>query len=446
MTLDGIIVGAGAAGLMAALRAASLGLEIAVLDPNPGDSNLARSGGMFSAAGTRFQAASGVADGPARWTAEILASTHGAIDPAILEIVTGRAADAAHFLSDEAEIPLHLVTGVTLAAGVPRLHATPAESGHELASLLLAALHAHGGTVLAQEVLGLETVHARVAGIRIASGTLHASWTLLASGGFGANRRMLARFAPEITDAVYIGSPANDGRAILWAEALGAQLLFMDSYQGQGHATPDGAGRLGPGLGSFGAILVNADGHRFADEAISPSSMAAHVLAQPGGWAIEIFDAAAHQAALRFGPYREATARGAIGQAATSQALAARFGLPLDALAATLATPPVRPLEPPFFAARITGALAHTQGGLRVDSQARVLDNFRHPIPGLLAAGGGAAYISGRGAAGYIPGNGLAHAFTLGMVAAETMAAYRPKIDPASARASRARQAPTSTE
>src|SRR5207253_649949 len=113
------------------------------------------------------------------------------------------------------------------------------------------------------------------------------------------------RHAPEIAGALYLGSAGNDGRAITWGAGLGAATLFMDSYQGQGHAALDSSGRLGAGLGSFGAIAVNVEGRRFADETMSPSSFAAHVLAQPGGWAVELFDAEADQAARRFGPYRE---------------------------------------------------------------------------------------------------------------------------------------------
>ena len=153
---------------------------------------------------------------------------------------------------------------------------------------------------------------------------------------------------------------------------------------------------------------------------------------------MELFDEQAHRAALRFGPYREAVEQGATESAATIEELASLFGLPGDALAHTLAevaalaagqgadrfgrTRRLRAMHPPFHAARITGGLAHTQGGVRVDGSARVLRRDGGPIPGLLAAGGAAASISGESAAGYVPGNGLAHAFALGLIAGETIA------------------------
>jgi fumarate reductase flavoprotein subunit len=66
--------------------------------------------------------------------------------------------------------------------------------------------------------------------------------------------------------------------------------------------------------------------------------------------------------------------------------------------------------------------LFHTQGGLLVDEHAAVVDTQDRPIPGLYAAGGAAASISGHGAAGYLPGNGLLPAFGLAYLAATDVA------------------------
>ena len=71
----------------------------------------------------------------------------------------------------------------------------------------------------------------------------------------------------------------------------------------------------------------------------------------------------------------------------------------------------------------MTGALAHTQGGLRVDDRARVLRADGAPIAGLYAAGGAAAGLSGKGGDGYLPGNGFGQCFPLGLIAGEQMAA-----------------------
>jgi fumarate reductase flavoprotein subunit len=79
-------------------------------------------------------------------------------------------------------------------------------------------------------------------------------------------------------------------------------------------------------------------------------------------------------------------------------------------------------LKAPFFAAKVTGALFHTQGGLAVDNEARVLDSSGTPFPNLFAGGGAARGVSGKGAAGYLAGNGLWTATTLGKLAGRAAA------------------------
>jgi fumarate reductase flavoprotein subunit len=76
-------------------------------------------------------------------------------------------------------------------------------------------------------------------------------------------------------------------------------------------------------------------------------------------------------------------------------------------------------LAPPFYAAKVTGALFHTQGGLGVDEHARVLRTDGTAFPNLFAGGGAARGVSGPGCWGYIAGNGLLTATTLGRLAGE---------------------------
>lgn len=76
-------------------------------------------------------------------------------------------------------------------------------------------------------------------------------------------------------------------------------------------------------------------------------------------------------------------------------------------------------LAPPYYAVRVTGALFHTQGGLEVDGDARVLKSDGTTLPNLYAGGGAARGISGPSADGYLAGNGLMTATTLGRLAGE---------------------------
>jgi fumarate reductase flavoprotein subunit len=65
----------------------------------------------------------------------------------------------------------------------------------------------------------------------------------------------------------------------------------------------------------------------------------------------------------------------------------------------------------------VAGALFHTQGGLAIDSQARVLDLKGRPFPNLFAAGGAAVGVSGSRPSGYLSGNGLLTATVFGRIA-----------------------------
>ena len=444
---DAIIVGAGAAGLSAATSSAARGARVLLLDCTDGsDSDFAKSGGGPAAAGTIFQQAAGIDDGPQRWTDDIARKTGNAVEESIVQLVTTRARDAIHFQAQTLGLDIHLVRNIPVAGhSVRRLHGTPSEGGREYFDMLSAAAGQMPGIVRMNGVegTGLVVEDGTVRGVRARINgkeqDLAAPFTLLACGGFAANQKMLREFAPEIADALHIGCPHNNGAGIAWAKALGAATSFLDSYQGHGHVTVDKKGRLGLGLTTLGAILLDRNGHRFVREDIGPSELAAHVLAAPGGTAVEFYDQSVHDAALSMGAYRDCLARGVVFTAPSARELAAMFDLPADTLTATLeasnraavgeiADPLgrrlyARQLSPPFWGVRITGALAHTQGGLKVNAKAQVVRADGSTIAGLLAAGGTVTGISGHGAAGYSSGNGLAQAFALGMIAAETISA-----------------------
>jgi len=157
-------------------------------------------------------------------------------------------------------------------------------------------------------------------------------------------------------------------------------------------------------------------------------------MAQPGGLAWNIFDDRLHDFAQDFDDYRQADEMGAVRRAGTAAELATICDLPPDALAETLdaaeacaagrATDPFgrdftsQPaLVPPYRAVRVTGSLFHTQGGLVVDANARVLRPDGGALPNLYAGGGAARGISGPADWGYLSGNGLLTAVILGRLA-----------------------------
>lgn len=442
---DAVIAGAGAAGLSVATCAAAMGAHVLLIDRTDGSSSdFSKSGGGVAAAGTAFQEAAGVVDSAAIWIEDIRRKTGNSCEPSITELVARRARDAIHFQARQLGMDLHLVKNIPVAGhSAQRLHGTPGEDGREYFEMLATAADRlpNISRLNDAEATGLIASDEGVGGlaVRVAGGEqrFEAPYTVLCCGGFAANRSMVREHIPEIAAALHIGCPYNDGRGIAWGQTLGAAVSHLDSYQGHGHVIADGEGRLGLGLTTLGAIMVDCNGRRFVCEDIGPSELAAHVMAAPRGSAIEVYDQQAHEAASSMGAYRNAVSRCIAMTAPTPEALAERLGIAAGPFAATLAlanraaageiADPLgrkkfgRTLSPPLWGVRVTGALAHTQGGLLINDRAQVVSTGGQPIKGLLAAGGTVAGISGRGAAGYSSGNGLSQAFALGMIVAETI-------------------------
>ncbi|MDE1149977.1 MAG: FAD-dependent oxidoreductase [Azospirillaceae bacterium] len=442
-----VVVGAGACGLSAALAAADGGADVLVLerDDTPLGST-AMSTGLIPAAGTPEQAASGIDDSPARFLADILAKTKGRTDADFAGRIAGESADTVAWLRDRHQVPLALVDGFLYAGHTAkRMYGTPNRTGGELQGALEAALGATEASLLTQAtVTDLYVQDDRVIGLRInrpdgATEDIGCDALILACCGFGGDADMVRDHIPEMAGALYHGHPGNKGDAVRWGRDLGAQLADMTGYQGHGGlAVGHGVPILWP-LIMEGGIQVNLDGRRFSNEAAGYSEQAMNVIAQPGGVAWSVFDQRLHELMLAFDDYQDALRAGAIVTAPDVAALAAATGLPADALADTLAIVAAcvagdqadafgrdftgkPPLAGPFYAAKVTGALFHTQGGLAVDGDARVRRADGTVFPNLFAGGGAARGISGPDASGYLAGNGLLTATTLGKLAGRAAA------------------------
>ena len=442
-----VIVGGGACGLTAALAARDAGADVLVIERDPVPrGTTAMSTGLIPAAGTPDQLAAGIADSPRLLAEDIVAKTKGRTDAAIALRLAQESADTVLWLRAAHGVPLSLVDGFVYPGhSVRRMMGTPHRTGEELMAALSDACAAAGVDVLTDAVArDLIVDDARITGLVVerpdgSREAIGADSLILACCGFGGAPDMVARHIPEIAGALFHGHAGNTGDAIRWGNALGAALADMGGYQGHGgvavgHAIPI----LWP-LIVEGGFQVNALGLRFSNEALGYSEQAAKVNAQPGGVAWSIFDARLDALMRQFDDYTQALAAGAIVTADDTRDLAAKTGLPVDALETTVADVGVltrgerhdafgrdftgKPeLTAPWHAAKVTGALFHTQGGLVVDADARVLKTDGTPFPNLFAGGGAARGVSGPDATGYIAGNGLLTATTLGKLAGRAAA------------------------
>ncbi len=257
---------------------------------------------------------------------------------------------------------------------------------------------------------------------------------------------MLKKYIPAMLNAHYHGHTGNQGEAVQWGLALGCRIADMGSYQGHGAVVTPQMVHLGWACITNGGYQANSEGLRFSHENEGYSEQAMKVLAQPGGVAWTIFDQTGHELGAQMHAHREAEEIGAIGTAATVEELAAKTGCPPDALAKTVADVEAMakgelpdpfgrdftgkpPLSPPYRFARVTGALFHTQGGLEVDLDGRVLLKDGSPCPNLFAGGGAARGLSGPADWGYLSGSGLLMATNLGRLAGKAAAACAKSRD-----------------
>ena len=447
-TVDVVVIGAGACGLTAGLAVADGGAEVVVLERDSAAlGSTAMSTGLIPASGTPEQAARGMADSPTVFFDDIMLKTKGRTDPVIARRVAEESPETVAWLRDKHGAPLTLLDGFLYPGhSYMRMYGTPNRTGSELAAALAAALDRAGGMLSTQA--RVETLYVegdRIIGVGVArpDGSLEligAGAVILASCGYGGNPDMVRRLIPEMADAVYHGHPGNKGDAVIWGESLGAAFGDMSGYQGHGGlAAGCGVPILWP-LIMEGGFQVNAAGLRFSNEAEGYSEQACKVNAQPGHVAWSIFDERLHRLMLDFDDYHDALKVGAIMVADDWDDLASKAGLPGDQLRSTAddveacvkgerADPFGRdftgkpPLAAPLRAVKVTGALFHTQGGLVVDAEARVVKASGGVFPNLFAGGGAARGISGPKPEGYLAGNGLLTATTLGKIAGRVAAA-----------------------
>jgi fumarate reductase flavoprotein subunit len=438
-----VIVGAGACGLVAALAARQFGVEAVVLerDAMPRGST-SMSQGFIPAAGTRFQEERGVRDSAELMAEDIQRKNGAQADPDIVRTLAEASAGVVEWLADAHGVPFDLVEGFLYPGhSRERMHATPRRTGDELMGSLLSAAEAAGVDLLTEaRVTDLHVDDGgRVLGVTLerpdgSQESIGCDALILACNGYGGNPALVERHLPALKDALYYGHEGNQGDALLWGEAMGASLKDLGACQGHGSLAMPHQTLITWAVMMRGGVQVNANGQRFSNEHGGYSEQAAKVLAQPGGIAWNLFDRRIHQAALEFEDYRNAHIAGAIRTFDTLEDMASGLGVPRETLLATFDE--MRELAEsgeadafgrtfssedlltaPYHAIKVTGALFHTQGGLEVTTQARVLRQDGSAFPNLFAAGGAARGVSGSGDSGYLSGNGLLSAVVLGAIA-----------------------------
>ena len=441
--IDCLIIGGGAAGLTAALAASETGVSVLVAERETRLSgSTALSSGLIPAAGTKAQDHQSIQDSKDTFYTDIMEKNKKTADPAYVQLIVQQIPKTLDWLADNYGIPFHVLDNFLYPGHTNlRMHTVPEQTGVGLINRLEAAVSAKDITIVtgvqvtdivvdnSGKALGAICLRPDGSSEKIAAASI-----IMACNGFGANADLVAEYIPEMKDALYFGHPGNQGEAVLWGKALGAELTHLSGYQGHGSVAHPHGILVTWALMMEGGIQINTDGVRFSNEHSGYSEQAVSVLEQSGQIAFNIFDERLVEFGRGFDDFNKAEASGAIIKANSIRDLAHKLGVDLSALGETLTdcdnyaagneNDPFgrdfdgsKLLKPPYYAVKVTGALFHTQGGLTINHSAQICRPSGSKFDNIFACGGAACGVSGPDVSGYLSGNGLLTALSLGEIA-----------------------------
>jgi len=439
-----LVAGGGACGAVAALAAQAAGADVLVLEQDAvprGTTSMSQ--GLICAAGTRAQRDAGIDDGPDQFFADIMAKTRGQTDPVLARTIADNAGPCIDWLTEAHGLPHRLDARFRAAYGhsVARVHGWEGHGGEDLLNFLHARLQEVGVDVLLRARLTeiMASADGTVQGVVVSrpDGTreeILCDALVLATCGFAANKEMVAEHMPQAARALHNGHEGNDGLGMRLGAQLGGALADMGAYQGYGMLTDPQGVTVPPGFLVEGGILIDASGSRFVNETDDIAGLMIPVVARPGGIAWVIYDSGIEARCAYIPETQALIALSAARTGGSAAELAQRIGADCAALEATLrdaheaaqaGLPDAvgrlwgadRPPAGALMALRVRGGLYHTQGGLQIDSSARVMRADGTRLPNLFAGGGAARGVSGPSYWGYLPAMGLCSALTLGWIA-----------------------------
>ena len=345
---DVVVVGAGGAGMTAAITAAAEGKSVVILESQSmvGGNSVRATGGM-NAGKTVYQdenefgesagvektlktAAEKYADNETitalaktvseQWAAyqanptgyfdsvelmelDTMIGGKGINDPELVETLCANSADAIDWL-DEHGITLHNVSSFG-GASVKRIHRPVNAEGKTVSvgSYMIPLLQENcekAGVKMMLDTTATEILtdaNGAAVGVKAtgASGetvTVNAKAVVLASGGFGANLDMVVKYKPELKGFMTTNAPGIQGQGIEMAEAIGAATVDMDQIQIHPTVEANTAALITEGLRGDGAVLINAEGKRFIDEVGTRDVVSAAEIAQTGSYSWLVVDQA----------------------------------------------------------------------------------------------------------------------------------------------------------
>lgn len=448
---DVVVIGGGGAGFAAAVSAKEAGADVILLEKLASvGGNTLISGGEYAAPANELQEKEGIEDSKEQFAKDV---EEAGGDPELIKVLADHATEDAYWLRDE--IGVEWLDSLMFFGGhsVKRSLIPAAHTGNELIKNYLNKSEELGIEVQTEaDVKEILAEDGKIVGVRVetADGEMivKAKSVVIASGGFGANDEMTYEFDNEIDEHVLsTNSPGATGDGILMAEELGADTVDMDKIQlypicdvETGKLLYCGDTRL---VG--GALLVNKEGNRFVEELGTRREISMAIKDQTDYVGYLLWDETSNETTgtMASNPQEAESLfeRGLMVKADTLEELAEHFDIDKDALLETVATfneNSAKEEDPefnlrmlgwqvkdaPFYMMKAAPAVHHTMGGLKINTEAQVLNKDGEWIDGLYAAGEVTGGIHGSNRLGSVA---MTDITVFGRIAGENAAANAKK-------------------
>ncbi len=443
---DVVVVGAGGAGLVSAIKAKEEGADVIVLEKMPVvGGNTLISGAEYAAPGNWLQEKEGIEDSKEDFAKDV---EKAGGDKDLIKVLADNALAGAEWLRDEANVEWTDELMFFGGHSVKRSLIPKGQSGSELITKLNKKAEDLGIEILtdteAYELLAKDgTITGLKAKTKDGELVVNAKSVILTSGGFGANAEMCYENDKEVDDKIHsTNAVGSTGDGIKMAEAVGAATVGMEHIQlypvcdvETGRLLYTGDTRL-----AAGALLVNKEGKRFVEELDTRRAISMAIKAQTDSVAYQIWD---EKSAVESGMMdheneaKDLMERGLMVKADTIEEAAKHFGIDEKALVETVnhfnemseagedKDFNLRRLgftvdKAPFYIIKASPAVHHTMGGVKIDTDARVIDTEGNVIKGLYAAGEVTGGIHGENRLGSVA---IADITVFGLIAGENAAA-----------------------
>jgi fumarate reductase flavoprotein subunit len=432
---DIVVIGAGAAGLSAALEARRNGAEVIVVEKmDITGGNTIRSSGAFNVAGHKLQIE---ADKGRKDVEDFIKFTmtggHDMNDP-----------DLVRYMIENSAGIVDWITEVGFEARIGETYQSFTVPGY--APGLIIGLQEYfeeqGGTVmLSTKATEIILKDGSAAGI-IAEGadggkvTINADAVIIAAGGYGANLDWIAELDPNLKGFVTNNHPGATGDGIVMAQAVGAAVRDLNEIQTHPTVHVPTATMMTEGCRNAGGILVNTSGKRFTNEVNYRDIVSEAILSQDQGFAYLIINQEIVDSNGNIQGYYDI---GVLQKFDTIADLAKFMSVEENVLQETMdkwnkavaeENDPefeskfswIRDLSVgPWYSVAVSPGIHHTMGGIVINTNAEVISTEGQVIPGLFACGEVTGGVHGGNRVG---GNAILDCLVFGKTAGEKSASY----------------------